>query len=108
MRKLVHVQFFLELKQVPLHPYSSASELQATEAQIQVANSVVSNPSAVSNSSKVTKQVINALLAPAKALSELLALVSEAVPPTQPVAELFRVRCSFMASFNGMPIMVWP
>ncbi|KAF8603840.1 hypothetical protein BDV93DRAFT_544465 [Ceratobasidium sp. AG-I] len=67
-----------------------ASELRATETQIQAANSVISNPSAISSSSKVTKQIINALLAPAKALSELLALVSEAIPPTQPVAELFR------------------
>lgn len=63
---------------------------------------MISNPSAVSNSSKVTKQIINALLAPAKTLTELLNLVSEAMPPLEPVAELFRVYlfhpCRFLST----------
>jgi hypothetical protein len=66
--------------------------MQTTQAQLDAASAIIANPSAISKSSKVTKQVINALLAPAKSLAEVLTLISEAVPQTEPVAELFRVR----------------
>lgn len=66
---------------------------------------MTSNPSAVSSSSKVTKQIINALLAPAKTLTELLNVVSETIPPIKPVAELFRV-CEFIMLFHMSAILM--
>lgn len=67
-----------------------ASGLQVTQSQLQAASSVISNPSSISKASKVSKQIINTLLAPAKSLAELLGIVSEATPQTAPVAELFK------------------
>ncbi|CAE6534803.1 unnamed protein product [Rhizoctonia solani] len=67
-----------------------SSGIATTESQIETASITIANPSVISKSSKVTKQVINTLLAPAKSLAELLGIVSEAVPPTEPVAEIFR------------------
>ncbi|CAE6381766.1 unnamed protein product [Rhizoctonia solani] len=64
--------------------------IATTESQLEAANITIANPSVISKASKVTKQVINTLLAPAKSLAELLGIVSEAIPPTEPVAEIFR------------------
>ncbi|KAH7335134.1 hypothetical protein B0J17DRAFT_719693 [Rhizoctonia solani] len=67
-----------------------SSGIATTESQLEAARSTIANPSVISKASKVTKQVINVLLAPAKSLVELLGIVSEVVPPTEPVAEVFR------------------
>ncbi|KAF8686743.1 hypothetical protein RHS04_00027 [Rhizoctonia solani] len=61
-----------------------------TESQLEAGKAIIANPSAISKVSKVTKQVINTLLASAKSLAELLGIVSEAVPPTEPIAEIFK------------------
>ncbi|KAG9093130.1 hypothetical protein FRC06_011653, partial [Ceratobasidium sp. 370] len=66
------------------------SNLKTTENQLRAADVIIRNPSTVSNSPKVTKAVINTLLAPAKSLAELLHSVSDTIPQTEPVAELFR------------------
>ncbi|KAG8696996.1 hypothetical protein FRC09_008129 [Ceratobasidium sp. 395] len=68
----------------------SESNLTTTENQLKAAEAIIRSPSTISNSSKVTKAVINTLLAPAKSLGELLNSISENVPQTEPVAELFR------------------
>ncbi|KAB5594800.1 hypothetical protein CTheo_1779 [Ceratobasidium theobromae] len=68
-----------------------ASALHKTQVQLNAANTqVIANPSAVSKAPKVTKQIINTLLAPAKSLAELLGHLSEVVPQTEPVADLFK------------------
>ncbi|KAF8705265.1 hypothetical protein RHS03_05284, partial [Rhizoctonia solani] len=61
-----------------------------TESQLEAGKAIIANPSAISKVSKVTKQVINTLFASAKSLAELLGIVSEAVPPTEPIAEIFK------------------
>ncbi|KAG9078847.1 hypothetical protein FS749_009094 [Ceratobasidium sp. UAMH 11750] len=66
------------------------SNLKTAENQLRAADVIIRNPSTISSSSKVTKAVINTLLAPAKSLAELLHSVSDTVPQTEPVAELFR------------------
>ncbi|EUC55665.1 hypothetical protein RSOL_125990 [Rhizoctonia solani AG-3 Rhs1AP] len=67
-----------------------SSSITTTESQLEAARITISNPSVISKASKVTKHVINTLLAPAKSLAELLGIVSEAVPPIEPVADIFR------------------
>ncbi|QRV88995.1 hypothetical protein RhiJN_17013 [Ceratobasidium sp. AG-Ba] len=69
---------------------SIESNLTATESQLRAAEATIRNPAAISKSSKVTKQVINSLLGPAKSASELLSSVAEAVPQAEPVAEVFK------------------
>ncbi|QRV74221.1 hypothetical protein RhiJN_02235 [Ceratobasidium sp. AG-Ba] len=69
---------------------SIESNLTATESQLRAAEAAIRNPAAISKSSKVTKQVINSLLGPAKSASELLSSVAEAVPQAEPVAEVFK------------------
>ncbi|CEL61696.1 hypothetical protein RSOLAG1IB_04446 [Rhizoctonia solani AG-1 IB] len=64
--------------------------IATTESQLEAAKMTIANPSVISRASKVTKQVISTLLAPAKSLAELLGIVSEAIPPTEPIAEVFR------------------
>ncbi|CAE6455222.1 unnamed protein product [Rhizoctonia solani] len=64
--------------------------ISMTESQLEAGKAIIANPSAISKVSKVTKQVINTLLASAKSLAELLGIVSEAVPPTEPIAEIFK------------------
>ncbi|KAG8737624.1 hypothetical protein FRC10_008026 [Ceratobasidium sp. 414] len=66
------------------------SNLKTTENQLKAADVIIRNPSTISSAPKVTKAIINTLLAPAKSLAELLHSVSDAVPQTEPVAELFR------------------
>ncbi|CAE6469640.1 unnamed protein product [Rhizoctonia solani] len=67
-----------------------SSGISTTESQLEAARITIANPSVISKASKVTKQVINTLLAPAKSLAELLGTVSEAVPPIEPIADVFR------------------
>ncbi|ELU43678.1 hypothetical protein AG1IA_02287 [Rhizoctonia solani AG-1 IA] len=68
----------------------TATGISMTESQLEAGKAIIANPSAISKVSKVTKQVINTLLASAKSLAELLGIVSEAVPPTEPIAEIFK------------------
>ncbi|CAE6507512.1 unnamed protein product [Rhizoctonia solani] len=67
-----------------------SSSIAITESQLEAGRITIANPSVISKAAKVTKQIINTLLAPAKSLAELLGLVSDIIPPTEPVAEIFR------------------
>ncbi|KAF8603841.1 hypothetical protein BDV93DRAFT_522997 [Ceratobasidium sp. AG-I] len=64
--------------------------LTTTEEHIKTANSVVQNASNLTDSFKVTKQVVSTLLAPAKDLVDLLGAVSEIHPAIGVVAGVFK------------------
>lgn len=89
----VSLPFYVSQFKSLLNAIILASALHKTQVQLNAANTqVIANPSAVSKAPKVTKQIINTLLAPAKSLAELLGHLSEVVPQTEPVADLFKVR----------------
>ncbi|CAE6428185.1 unnamed protein product [Rhizoctonia solani] len=67
-----------------------SSGIATTESQLEAAKVTMANPSVISKAPKVTKQVINILLTPARTLAELLGIVSETVPQIEPVADVFR------------------
>lgn len=87
----VFVSVTLNIASWGLTSRTIASGIAITESQLEAGRIAIANPSVISKAAKVTKQIINTLLAPAKSLAELLGLVSDIIPSTEPVAEIFRV-----------------
>ncbi|KAG8684987.1 hypothetical protein FRC09_015023 [Ceratobasidium sp. 395] len=67
--------------------------ITTTEEHLGAANSVIQNAATVTETFKITKQVVNVLLAPAKDLMDLLSAVSDIHPAIQVVAGVFKVLC---------------
>ncbi|KAG9093131.1 hypothetical protein FRC06_011654 [Ceratobasidium sp. 370] len=64
--------------------------LATTEEHLNTANSIIQNAATVTDTFKITKQVVGILLAPAKDLVDLLSAVSDVHPAIQVVAGVFK------------------
>ncbi|KAG9086169.1 hypothetical protein FS749_003861 [Ceratobasidium sp. UAMH 11750] len=64
--------------------------LMTTEEHLNTANSIIQNAATVTETFKITKQVVGVLLAPAKDLVDLLSAVSDVHPAIQVVAGVFK------------------
>ncbi|CAE6381754.1 unnamed protein product [Rhizoctonia solani] len=64
--------------------------ISSTEEQLQTSNSIIQNAVTLGESFKVTKQIVNTLLAPAKELADLLGSLSEIHPAIGVVATVFQ------------------
>lgn len=65
--------------------------ITSTEEHLQTSNSIIQNAVTLGESFKVTKQIVNTLLAPAKDLADLLGSLSEIHPAIGVVATIFQV-----------------
>ncbi|GAB1518139.1 hypothetical protein RhiTH_001198 [Rhizoctonia solani] len=64
--------------------------IASTEEQLQTSNSIIQNAVTLGESFKVTKQIVNTLLAPAKELADILGSLSEIHPAIGVVATVFK------------------
>ncbi|CAE6507501.1 unnamed protein product [Rhizoctonia solani] len=64
--------------------------ITSTEEHLQTSNSIIQNAVTLGESFKVTKQIVNTLLAPAKDLADLLGSLSEIHPAIGVVATIFQ------------------
>ncbi|KAJ1306952.1 hypothetical protein OPQ81_007932 [Rhizoctonia solani] len=64
--------------------------IASTEEHLQTSNSIIQNAVTLGESFKVTKQIVNTLLAPAKDLADLLGSLSEIHPAIGVVATVFQ------------------
>ncbi|KAG8737625.1 hypothetical protein FRC10_008027 [Ceratobasidium sp. 414] len=82
--------------------------LTTTEEHLNTANSVIQNAATVTETFKITKQVVGILLAPAKDLVDLLSAVSDVHPAIQVVAGVFKVLCHPLLPNTAPLIHPWP
>ncbi|QRV74222.1 ATP-dependent RNA helicase dbp9 [Ceratobasidium sp. AG-Ba] len=64
--------------------------ITTTEDHLSTANSVIENATTITDTFKITKQVVNSLLAPAKDLADLLSAISDIHPAVTVVVNVFK------------------